>query len=51
MKKIQLHCKTIKQAERVQNSLYERYSEVNLIGWPLFDEGGLYVWAVEGKIE
>ena len=38
--------KTLKQAERYQNRLYNIYDSVKLIAWPRFSETGLYRWEV-----
>lgn len=43
-------CKTLKEAENFQNSLYNEYDHVKLVGWPRFSENGLYIIAkAEGK--
>ncbi len=39
-------CKTMKQAERVQNKLYDKYVHVRLVRSPMFSEAGQYVWEV-----
>lgn len=39
-------CKTLKQAERYQNYLYNRYDTVRLVRGPKFAEEGVYVWEV-----
>jgi len=38
--------KTIKQAEKYQNSLYNKFPYVRLISYPIFLEEGLYIWDV-----
>jgi hypothetical protein len=38
--------KTLKQAERYQNSLYNKYDHVRLIRSPMFSEEGVYAWEV-----
>ena len=38
--------KTMRQAERFQNGLYNRYESVKLIRTPLSSEDGQYVWEV-----
>lgn len=45
-KRIEKYCLTIKQAERYQNSLYNKHNSVQLVTFPLFSENGLYVWQV-----
>lgn len=42
---------TIKQANRYQFNLYQKWDSVQLLSAPLFSEQGRYVWAVNGKIE
>lgn len=42
--------KTLKQAERFQNALYNKYNSVQLTRSPRFTEEGVYVWEVKGKI-
>ena len=39
-------CKSIKDAERFQNSLYSKYETVKLIQFPVTNENGTYVWYV-----
>lgn len=50
MKHLTRYCETIKQAEAIEDKLYDQYQTVSLIGWPLFSQDGIYVWAVDGKI-
>jgi hypothetical protein len=38
--------KTIKQAEKFQNSLYSKYYFVELVSFPRFSEEGRYTWEV-----
>jgi hypothetical protein len=38
--------KTIKQAERYQNSLYNKFPYVCLITSPIWSEEGVYTWEV-----
>lgn len=38
--------KTLKQAERYQNLLYNKHEMVRLIKWPMFSEEGQYIWEV-----
>lgn len=40
------YCKTLKQAERHQNSLYSKYPYVNLITFPTMSDEGLYIWEI-----
>jgi hypothetical protein len=47
MKTISKQCKTLKQAERYQNRLYEKYQRVRLVKFPWFTEKGSYVWEVK----
>lgn len=46
MQTIAKYCKTLKQAEKYQNSLYNKYPYVRLISFPLFSEEGLYEWHI-----
>ncbi len=46
-KVITKYFKTRKQAERFQNSLYDKYDSVQLVRAPTFAEEGSYVWRVE----
>lgn len=41
---------TLRQAERYQNLLYNKFDNVKLIKSPMFTEYGTYVWAVSGEI-
>ncbi len=43
-------CKTLRQAERYQNLLYNKYNSVRLIHSPRFTEAGIYRWEVSGPI-
>ena len=43
-------CSTLKQAERHQWKLYQCWDSVQLVKAPIFQEEGLYVWAVAGKV-
>jgi hypothetical protein len=45
-KRITKQCKTLKQAERHQNKLYEQYNSVVLVSFPRSIEEGEYVWEV-----
>jgi hypothetical protein len=38
---------TIKQAERYQERLYNKYDSVNLKSFPMFQEQGTYTWEVK----
>jgi len=38
---------TLKQAERYQNSLYNKYDYVRLVCSPRFTEEGVYSWEVK----
>jgi hypothetical protein len=46
MKTITKHYKTLKQAERYQNLLYNKYDIVRLVRSPFFGEEGNYTWQV-----
>ena len=49
--KIKKVCSSLKQAERKQNALYNKYNSVELVKSPLlFSEAGEYVWEVSGKL-
>jgi len=49
--KIKKVCGSLKQAERKQDSLYNKYNSVELVKSPLlFSEAGEYVWEVSGKL-
>ena len=41
---------SLKQAERFQNRLYNRYDSVKLIRAPLFRECGMYIWDVRRAV-
>ena len=43
---IRKFCKTLDQAERYQDKLYDQYPVVQLISSPLFEESGYYIWKV-----
>lgn len=47
MKTITKNFTTLKQAERFQNGLYEKYNSVQLVSFPRFEEAGTYVWHVK----
>lgn len=47
MKTISKVCRTLKQAERYQNRLYNQYESVRLVSAPRFSQGGVYVWEVQ----
>jgi hypothetical protein len=47
MKIIQKRFDTLAKAENYQNRLYDRYSYVRLIRWPMFGEAGNYAWEVK----
>lgn len=49
MKIITKKYKTLKQAERYQNSLYNKYHSVKLVKFPSFSEDGIYQWQVSEK--
>lgn len=44
--KISKYCKSLKDAEKFQNKLYNSYNNVKLIDFPKFSEGGIYEWNV-----
>jgi hypothetical protein len=46
MNTIRKYFKSIKQAEKYQNKLYNKYNYVRLIQSPIFTEDGLYEWHV-----
>jgi len=46
METITKRFKTIKQAEKYQNSLYNKFPYVRLISSPLFSEEGQYIWEI-----
>lgn len=39
-------CDTLAQAERHQNSLYNRFDSVELVRFPYHGEAGQYIWRV-----
>lgn len=39
-------CTSSKQAERFQWKLYQQWDSVQLVKAPVFQEQGLYIWAV-----
>lgn len=43
---IRKYFKTLKQAEKYQDKLYNKYSNVEVIGWPQFTEAGTYTFRV-----
>jgi len=47
MKTIAKTYSTLRQAERFQNKLYDKYDYVRLIRSPMFGEEGNYVWEVK----
>jgi hypothetical protein len=47
MRTISKYYKSMKQAERYQNRLYNKYDHVRLIRAPVFTEDGVYVWEVK----
>jgi hypothetical protein len=47
MKRISKTYATLKQAERYQSRLYNRFDTVRLIKSPMFGESGVYVWEVK----
>lgn len=46
MKTIKKAFKTMKQAERYQQALYNKYNKVELVSFPLYWESGFYIWQV-----
>lgn len=42
-------CSSLKQAERWQMRLYNKYTTVRLFRWPAFSEDGFYSWHVSNK--
>ena len=47
METISKNFETIKQAERYQNKLYNKYNSVVLVHFPILSESGQYVWKVQ----
>lgn len=41
------HFARLRQAEKYQERLYDKYDHVRLIRCPLSDEDGLYIWEVK----
>jgi len=50
-KTIRKEYKTLKQAERYQNMLYNKWDSVKLVSSPRFEEEGIYVWEVSNNEE
>lgn len=46
---ISKNLKTLKQAEKIQNKLYDEYDSVELVLSPSFSEDGVYAWEVKSK--
>jgi hypothetical protein len=46
METISKQFKTLKQAEKYQNSLYNKYPYVQLVSYPIFSEEGEYTWEI-----
>jgi hypothetical protein len=46
MRTITKHFRTIKQAEKYQNSLYNKFPYVRLFSSPIWSEEGNYTWEV-----
>jgi len=46
---IRKYFRTLKEAERYQNRLYNKWYAVRLISAPIFSESGTYVWDVGQK--
>jgi len=46
MQTISKQFKTMKQAEKYQNSLYNKFPYVRLITFPIWSEEGRYIWEV-----
>lgn len=46
METITKYFKSLKQAERYQNSLYNKFPYVVLSSFPLFSEEGQYTWEI-----
>lgn len=47
METIGKHLKSLKEAERYQNRLYNQFDYVRLVSYPLFSEEGDYIWNVK----
>lgn len=47
MKQITKVFKTMQQAERFQNALYNKYKKVVLISFPIYWTTGTYTWEVK----
>ena len=46
MMEVRKYCKSLKQAERKQQDLYNKFPSVTLVSSPLWAEEGLYIWDV-----
>ena len=46
MKTIRKAFKTMKQAERYQQALCNRYNHVELVSFPIYWQSGTYIWQV-----
>lgn len=46
MQTITKRFQTLKQAEKYQNSLYNKFPYVRLITFPIYSEEGVYIWEI-----
>lgn len=46
METISKQFKTLKQAEKYQNSLYTKFPYVRLVLFPIYSEEGQYTWEI-----
>ena len=46
MNTITKHFKSLKQAEKYQDCLYQNFNYVCLITFPIWSDGGTYIWEV-----
>ena len=49
MKQIKRFFNWMRDAEKFQNRLYNKYNSVKLVRYPQFDKAGFYVWEVSGQ--
>lgn len=47
MKQVSKYFHTIRQAEKHQDKLYDKYNSVRLVSFPITSEAGTYIWKVE----
>lgn len=46
METISKRFRTIKQAEKYLNSLYNKFPYVRLVSWPIWSEEGTYIYEI-----